>query len=65
LFSAGSLNTEGLSNINWNNMFSLPKEYWQEDIQETKKFLDTEVGEDLPEQIKKELDKMEQRINKM
>lgn len=60
----GSIKTEGI-NINWDDIFTLPKDYWLEDIKETKKFLDTEVGDDLPEVLRKQLDKIEERIQKM
>jgi len=60
----GSIKTEGI-NINWDDIFTLPKDYWVDDIKETKKFLETEVGDDMPKALKEQLEKIEQRINKM
>ncbi|VDN11047.1 unnamed protein product [Dibothriocephalus latus] len=60
----GSLNLSGL-NVDWEAMFSLPKEYLLEDIEETLHFLDDQVGIDLPAVIKKELDDQLHRIQKM
>ncbi|VDL97614.1 unnamed protein product [Schistocephalus solidus] len=52
--SKGSINMSGL-NVDWDAIFHLPKEYLLEDIEETTKFLDEQVGVDLPAAIKKEL----------
>jgi len=60
----GSLNCDGL-NVDWNKMFDLPKDYWKDDIKETKNFLETEVGDDLPQGLKDQLDIMEKRISGM
>ena len=46
-------------------IFSLPKDYWVEDIRETKQFLNEQVGCDLPKVIQEELDAQEKRIHNM
>lgn len=38
-----SLNLEGLHDINMKQLLSIPKQYWMEDIQETKKFMHEQV----------------------
>ena len=60
----GSLNLKGL-NVSWEENFSLPKSYWQEDIEETKTFLQAQVGCDLPSVISNEVSKQEERISNM
>jgi phosphoenolpyruvate carboxykinase (GTP) len=60
----GSLNLKGLD-VSWEENFSLPKSYWEEDIQETKQFLEDQVGCDLPETIAQEVKKQEERISFM
>ncbi|KRX35108.1 Phosphoenolpyruvate carboxykinase [GTP] [Trichinella britovi] len=60
----GSINTEGL-NVDWDELFSLPKDYWLEDSKEVRKFFDEQIGSDLPPEIKAELDAQEQRIKAM
>jgi phosphoenolpyruvate carboxykinase (GTP) len=57
----GSLNLKDLD-VSWEENFSLPKGYWEEDIQETKQFLEDQVGCDLPEAIAEEVRKQEERI---
>jgi len=61
----GSMNLEGLGKVDWNQLFSLPRAYWSEDIAETKKFLDEQVGCDLPEAIVRQLAEQEARIAAM
>lgn len=62
----GSINLDSLNEtIDWVELFSLPKTYWTEDIKECRKFLEQQLGSDLPPQIKAELDSQEQRINQM
>lgn len=61
----GSIDLSGLGTINWDELFSLPKDYWTEDIAETKQFLEEQVGVDLPAEVRKELDEQEQRIKAM
>lgn len=62
----GSIDLTGIENkVSWDEMFTLPKEYWQNDIRETIEFLDTEVGDDLPPRLRQELNEQQERINKM
>jgi phosphoenolpyruvate carboxykinase (GTP) len=62
----GSINVDGLEPaIDWAELFSLPKDYWVEDIRETKQFLDEQVGCDLPETIIEQLNEQEARIAAM
>lgn len=52
----GSINTDGLGNVQWDKLFALPKDYWVEDSQETKNFFEEQIGVDLPPAIQKEMD---------
>ena len=61
----GSINLEGLGDVDWDQLCSLPKEYWQEDARETQRFFDEQVGCDLPRTIQKELNDQAERINNM
>lgn len=60
----GSLNMEGL-NVDWDQLMSLPKQYWLDDMVETKTFFEKQVGTDLPEEIAKELEAQTERIKQM
>lgn len=62
----GSIDLKGIEDqVHWDELLSLPKDYWVEDIQETRKFLEVEVGEDLPAEIEKQLVEQEARIKAM
>ena len=60
----GAINMDGL-NCNWDAIFGLEKKYLLEDIEETTKFLDDQVGPDLPKAIKEELADQLNRIKAM
>ncbi|KAK6107242.1 Phosphoenolpyruvate carboxykinase [GTP] mitochondrial [Brugia pahangi] len=57
-----SLNLEGLENINIKELLSIPKQYWVEDVQEIKKFMEEQVGSDLPQEIRAEMEEQFKRI---
>ena len=44
-------------------LLSIPKDYWVEDIKETAAFLEAQTGIDLPKVIKEELCKQQKLIN--
>lgn len=63
---SGSISLDGIKDkVHWDELFSLPKDYWMEDIKETRKFLEVEVGEDLPAEIENQLIRQEERIKQM
>jgi len=61
-YCSGSINLEGLDTINWKELMSLPKDYWQADALEVRKFLEQQVGPDLPKEIHHEMTEQEKRI---
>uniref|UniRef100_A0A0K0G0S7 Phosphoenolpyruvate carboxykinase [GTP] n=1 Tax=Strongyloides venezuelensis TaxID=75913 RepID=A0A0K0G0S7_STRVS len=61
----GSINLDGLGNVDWDDLMSLPKDYWTEDAKEVRNFLETQVGSDLPKEIREEMEKQEERILKL
>ncbi|PAA55813.1 hypothetical protein BOX15_Mlig007627g3 [Macrostomum lignano] len=60
----GSINTDGL-NINWKELFSIPPDYWKSDIHETRRYLEEQVGDDIPPVLRSELDRVEARVDAM
>jgi len=58
-----SIDTDGIANVNWDELFSIPKDYWCEDVRETRQFLHEQVGSDLPAEIERELDTLERNVN--
>lgn len=39
----GSINLDGLDDIKWDELMSLPKDYWHEDVKEVRKFIEEQV----------------------
>ncbi|RUS86972.1 hypothetical protein EGW08_005297 [Elysia chlorotica] len=56
----GTLNMDGLPPINEAELFSLPKQYWLDDIKQNRKFLEEQVGVDTPPVILKLLKNQEE-----
>ena len=53
-----SINIEGIQDpVDWDALFALPRDYWLTDVAETRKYLEEQVGEDLPQAIRDELEK--------
>jgi phosphoenolpyruvate carboxykinase (GTP) len=62
----GSINLKGIEDkVDWDQLFDLPKDYWQEDSKEVRKFMEDQIGPDMPAAIRAELDAQEQRIAAM
>ncbi|VDK17821.1 unnamed protein product [Anisakis simplex] len=61
----GTINLEGLPAVKWDELMSIPKSYWLEDMVETKTFFANQVGSDLPDEIAKELEAQTARIKAM
>jgi phosphoenolpyruvate carboxykinase (GTP) len=62
----GSLDLTGIEDkVDWDALFALPKDYWQEDAKEVRHFMEEQIGPDMPAAIRAELDAQEQRIMAM
>lgn len=61
----GALNLEGLGGVDTNQLFSLPKGFWEKEVQEVGKYLTEQVTDDLPSQIIQELNGLESRVKQM
>ncbi|CAF1342324.1 unnamed protein product [Rotaria sordida] len=57
----GSLNLQGL-NVDWDKLMALPKAYWVGDIDETLQWLDGQLGDDLPQAIREQIQKQKERV---
>ncbi|EYC36110.1 hypothetical protein Y032_0933g3103 [Ancylostoma ceylanicum] len=58
----GSVNLDGLPRVDWTELMSIPKQYWEEDVEESKHFIQSQVGPDLPKPIADQLEALEKRI---
>jgi phosphoenolpyruvate carboxykinase (GTP) len=57
-----SFNLNGLDKINWDELFSVPKQFWSQEATEIKKYFENNLGTDLPKQITTEVENLEQRL---
>jgi phosphoenolpyruvate carboxykinase (GTP) len=60
----GSINLHGLV-IDWDKLMSVPKDYWTADIDETLSWLDGQLGDDLPEDIRIQIEQQRQRLTQI
>lgn len=59
----GTINLDGLPDeFKWDEQFSLPKHYWEDDCAESKRFFQLQVGEDLPKAIQDQMDALQKRV---
>lgn len=61
-----SLNLDGLTeSVDVNALFDIPKEFWVDEIAAFRKYLDEQVGEDVPDTIHQEIGELEKRVQAM
>lgn len=49
--------------IDWDQLFSLPKKFWEEECNELEKYFSDQVGTSLPEDITSQLEQLRERIS--
>uniref|UniRef100_A0A2K6QW16 Phosphoenolpyruvate carboxykinase, cytosolic [GTP] n=1 Tax=Rhinopithecus roxellana TaxID=61622 RepID=A0A2K6QW16_RHIRO len=60
-----ALNLKGLGHINVMELFSISKEFWEEEVEEIEKYLEDQVNADLPCEIERQIFALKQRISQM
>lgn len=61
-----TISVAGLTeSINWNELFSMPKSFWEEEVEDLEKYFSEQFGNDLPNAITEELHKLKERVQKM
>jgi len=60
-----SLNLDGLQDIKYDELFKLDKQFWLDEVTQTRKYFKEQVGKDLPNEITKQLDQLEERIKNL
>lgn len=62
----GTISTTGLKeSVDWNQLFSLPKDFWENEVDDLEKYFGDQFGHDLPNAISEELHNLKQRVNEM
>lgn len=61
-----SLNIDGIKeNVNMTELFQLPKDFWQQEVNDIEKYFTEQVGKDLPADISQQLNELRTRVSKM
>lgn len=61
-----SINLENLKeNVDTTELFRLPKAFWQKEVEDLREYFDAQIGDDLPEAIKSELDRLSRNVNNL
>ena len=62
----GALNMDGLTDsVDMKQLFELPKEFWQREVESIQKYFDEQLPQDLPEEVAGQLKELEERVRKM
>ena len=62
---SGSLNIEGLSDVDMDELFRLPAEFWKQECDDVEKYFSEQVNSDLPDQMWTELQNLRRRTSDM
>ena len=64
--AADAINLQGLSgSVDMTSLFSIPKDFWLNEVQEIEKYFDDQVNDDLPREVASELSSLEDRVKSM
>lgn len=60
------LNLDGLKeHVNLEKLFSIPLDFWEEEVKEIAKYFDDQVNDDLPAEIAEQLQQLRIRLEQM
>lgn len=60
-----SFRMEGLQGVDYSKLFETDKNFWLKETSEIRKYFADQVGADLPAEITKQLNALEERVKKM
>lgn len=60
----GSIDVSGLKDLDMKQLFSVPKDFWTQEVEEIKKYFDEQVNDDLPKEVSDELNALRERVKK-
>jgi len=61
----GTLNTEGLTDVDMDELFRLPADFWKQECDDIENYFSEQVNKDLPDQMWAELDNLRRRTSDM
>ncbi|KAG7478225.1 hypothetical protein MATL_G00078380 [Megalops atlanticus] len=63
--AGGALNLKGLGQVNLEELFGLSREFWEQEVQEIRAYFQTQVNDDLPVEVERQLELLEQRVQQL
>lgn len=63
--TATGFNLKGLVDVNMEELFHLSREFWEEEVDDIRKYFDEQVNADLPYEMERELLELENRIKQL
>ncbi len=57
-----TLNVDGLGDLQLDEIFSTPKDFWLEEVREVRQYFNDQVGDSIPKEIMTELDALRDRL---
>ncbi|XP_040596559.1 phosphoenolpyruvate carboxykinase [GTP], mitochondrial [Mesocricetus auratus] len=61
----GALDLSGLRAIDTSQLFSIPKDFWEQEVRDIRNYLTEQVNQDLPKEVLAELEALEGRVRRM
>lgn len=61
----GALDLSGLGAVDTTQLFSLPKDFWEQEVRDIRNYLTEQVNQDLPKEVLGELEALEGRVRRM
>lgn len=62
----GAINLKGLDQeVNLDELFELPKEFWEQEVRDIRLYFQTQINNDLPYEIERQLELLEQRVQQL
>ncbi|KAL1780578.1 phosphoenolpyruvate carboxykinase [GTP], mitochondrial [Sigmodon hispidus] len=61
----GALDLNGLKAIDTIQLFSIPKDFWEQEVRDIRRYLTEQVNQDLPKEVLAELEALEGRVRRM
>ncbi|XP_073707390.1 phosphoenolpyruvate carboxykinase, cytosolic [GTP] [Garra rufa] len=64
--SAGALNLHGLpADLDLNELFSISADFWKQEVEDIRAYFQREVNDDLPKEMERQLELLEQRVRQL
>nr|XP_004463418.1 phosphoenolpyruvate carboxykinase [GTP], mitochondrial isoform X2 [Dasypus novemcinctus] len=61
----GALDLSGLGAVDTTQLFTLPKDFWEQEVRDIRSYLTEQVNQDLPKEVLAELEALEGRVRRM